>query len=329
MVFDFECFKIYKKQMNTPLISVIIPTFNYGNYIAEAIYSVINQTYTNWECIIVDDGSVDNTAQVVTQIINDYPNKNIKYYFIKNSGTSAAKNYGIKISAGEYIQFLDADDTLAIRKFETAIRIFKQVDCALVFGTVVFFSCEKESITLFNKYPCGYLSTESLTGAVLIKKLVENNFATISSPFVKASFVKKVEGFNIDINHNEDWLFWMRVALENPLFIFDNSEEIVAKIRVHNTSAMNNNHKMFIGEKIVRLKFNKEIEDSKYLSLIEKTILKKLNNDLLALHEIRTLSLKLGLKYVLVNFFSDPRSNYKLIYKSIKNICSRMFKGYL
>ncbi len=89
-----------------PLISVIIPTYNRANFLGEAIESVLSQTYKNLEVIIIDDGSTDDTRQ----LIEKYTDKRIIYLYQEHGGTSAARNKGIQEAKGEYIAFLDSDD---------------------------------------------------------------------------------------------------------------------------------------------------------------------------------------------------------------------------
>lgn len=95
--------------LNTPLVSIIIPAYNAAPYIGDAIRSVQQQTWTNWELLITDDGSTDNTAAIVTPFLTD---ERIRYTRQKNSGVSAARNTGIAAARGAYIGFLDADDAL-------------------------------------------------------------------------------------------------------------------------------------------------------------------------------------------------------------------------
>ena len=98
------------------MISVIIPCYNHGKYLGEALESVIAQTYQDWECVIVDDGSVDNTQEVANFYTKGHAN--IKYLQKKNGGLSSARNAGLDHVKGAWIQFLDADDILETRKFE-------------------------------------------------------------------------------------------------------------------------------------------------------------------------------------------------------------------
>lgn len=104
--------------MNSILISVIICNYNYGHFIAEAIESVLNQTYTNFELIIVDDGSTDNSREV----INSYTDSRIQTIFQENGGQAAAFNAGFTATKGEIIAFLDSDDWWEVKKLETIIK---------------------------------------------------------------------------------------------------------------------------------------------------------------------------------------------------------------
>src|SRR3990172_13226391 len=110
-----------------PKISVIIPTYNRAAYLAEALNSVISQTYKDFELIVVDDGSTDNTEEAVRRFTVD-----IKYIYQKNQGVSAARNRGISESGGEFLSFLDSDDLWEKRKLEKQIDFFEKNKCAKV-----------------------------------------------------------------------------------------------------------------------------------------------------------------------------------------------------
>ncbi|HEY5588734.1 MAG TPA: glycosyltransferase family 2 protein, partial [Candidatus Paceibacterota bacterium] len=95
--------------MNTPKISVIIPTYNRANLIRNTIMGVINQTFTDWELLVVDDGSTDNTKEIVDELIKN--DNRIKYFYQEASGgPSSPRNLGIEKATGEYVAFLDSDD---------------------------------------------------------------------------------------------------------------------------------------------------------------------------------------------------------------------------
>ena len=107
--------------MTNPLVSVIIPTYNRAQYICEAVDSVLAQTYRNIEVIVVDDGSTDNTEEILRQ----YDSK-IKYVFQNNAGPSAARNNGIKQARGDLLAFLDSDDIWLPEKLERQVQLMKQ-----------------------------------------------------------------------------------------------------------------------------------------------------------------------------------------------------------
>ena len=92
-----------------PIVSVIIPTYNNANLILASINSVLQQDYEFIECVVIDDGSTDNTYNILTPLLESL---SIKYFKTENKGVSAARNYGIRVSGGEYVIFLDADDIL-------------------------------------------------------------------------------------------------------------------------------------------------------------------------------------------------------------------------
>lgn len=103
-----------------PLISIIIPTYNIENYIAKCLDSLLNQTYKNLEIIVVNDGSSDNTGKIIDEYVSRY--KNIKAIHKKNAGVSAARNSGIEVANGDYIGFVDGDDTVDEEMFEVLIN---------------------------------------------------------------------------------------------------------------------------------------------------------------------------------------------------------------
>ena len=108
------------------LISVIIPIYNAEKYLSETLESVINQTYKNWELIVVNDGSTDNSLTILKKFAQTQDK--IKIYNIKNSGQCAASNYGIKHSTGDYIKFLDADDIISKNHLELQLNVLKNTN---------------------------------------------------------------------------------------------------------------------------------------------------------------------------------------------------------
>ena len=136
-----------------PLVSVIIPCYNQAQYLPDAVGSVINQTYQNWECIIVNDGSPDNTTEIANNLIKKYPDKNIILLEKENGGLADARNYGIKHSAGKYILPLDADDMVhpeMLRK--TTDSLEKLPRKAIIYTYAVHFN-DKTGESNFAAFP--------------------------------------------------------------------------------------------------------------------------------------------------------------------------------
>ena len=131
---------------NKPLVSIIIPTYNRANLIGETLESIVAQTYTNWECIIVDDGSTDATASVV----ENYTSKDSRFTYLKRpdnraKGGNAARNYGFEVSSGDLIQWFDSDDLMVKDKLEQKVKLFERPDVDFVVSKTKYFNKENKS----------------------------------------------------------------------------------------------------------------------------------------------------------------------------------------
>ena len=131
--------------------SIIVPTYNRKEYISKCIESVLNQTYDNFELIIVDDGSTDNTED----IIKSYTDKRIKYYKNQNHGIGYSRNYGINKAVGDYLIFLDSDDYFSNNTLDVISKNIKSNDI-LIFNYIEYYekdnSTKKISFPIFNDY---------------------------------------------------------------------------------------------------------------------------------------------------------------------------------
>jgi len=210
--------------MNEVLVSVVIPAFNSERYIAECIDSVLNQTYQNIEIIIIDDGSTDNTVNIISK----YKSDKIKLFNQKNSGPGAARNYGVKQASGMWVAFIDADDIWLPDK------ILKQLNhCSkhVWSHTDLFFHG--------NTYP-KYTKTTELTskhsGFILKHLLVENSIGTSSVLLNKEIFLE-FGGFNTDLRALQDWDLWLRIAEKYEICYLD---EPLVYYRVHSDSTSRN-----------------------------------------------------------------------------------------
>ncbi|MFN9321402.1 MAG: glycosyltransferase family 2 protein [Chitinophagales bacterium] len=120
-----------------PIISIIVPCFNQAQYLDECLQSVLEQTYHEWECIIVNDGSPDNAEEVAQKWIEK--DQRYRYVYKENGGLSSARNAGINIAKGEYILPRDADDKISEIYIEECLKIFSMPDIKLAYGGAYFF----------------------------------------------------------------------------------------------------------------------------------------------------------------------------------------------
>ncbi len=137
----------YEKK--NPLITIIIPTYNREDTISRAIESVLSQTYENWELIIVDDGSTDNTLKIVEKYSNE--NKKIIYFSEKHLGVCNARNVGIKNSKGNYIAFLDSDDEFLPNKIKIQLELMIKHKADLSLSNCTIYQEDKKIEKKFNE----------------------------------------------------------------------------------------------------------------------------------------------------------------------------------
>lgn len=185
--------------MKNPLVSIVIPCYNQGAYIQETVSSVLGQTYANREIIIVNDGSADNSDEIIQGIISKNPE--IKYISSTNGGVSKARNTGISAATGEIILPLDADDLINPEYIQLAVKEFEN-DPELIIVTAKgrFFGKEE-----------GDWNLEEFS----MKKMLHGNVIFCPSFFKKSDW-EKIGGFDETMNHLEDWDFYIRLSALNP-----------------------------------------------------------------------------------------------------------------
>lgn len=193
-------------------MSVVIPTFNQANLLRKALHSVVDQTYKNWEIIVVDNYSTDNTIEVM----NEFQNKKIKLLQIHNHGVIAvSRNKGIKASKGEWIAFLDSDDLWSKNKIEACLPWMSSKTDFIhhnleIIGGKRFLSRRR------------YTKSRQLIPPVLKDLLLNGNTIATSSVMVRKSLIEKVGGMSesVDMRTAEDYNAWLRVAQLTNSFVF-------------------------------------------------------------------------------------------------------------
>lgn len=194
-------------------ISVIIPAYNSADYISRCIDSVLNQTFQDFEILIIDDGSTDNTRE----IIESYTDKRIICLKQENAGPAAARNKGLEQAKGEYIAFLDADDMWTPDKLETQIKCFSENNkLCLVFSALQLINENREvfHIKKHKKYSNDELLKQLLTD-------YPENIPLPSTVMLKKSYLDETGFFNPKLYTGEDFDLWLRLILKGEFCYID------------------------------------------------------------------------------------------------------------
>jgi glycosyltransferase involved in cell wall biosynthesis len=222
---------------SAPLVSIIIPSYNYGFVIAETIASLQRQTITDWEAIIVDDGSRDNTEEVVKPLAAQ--DARVTYIKQVNAGVSAARNQAIKLAKGKFIQFLDADDLLSPQKLEIHINyLLAHPEESIVFSNIRFFRHNTPDKLQYSMDGNGVaeLDSSSLTASEAVERMFAHNIVAICAPLFRREVMDKVGLYDELLTSLEDWEYWFRAAIHGYGFAYLDDDRALALIRVHKIS---------------------------------------------------------------------------------------------
>ncbi len=216
-----------------PTVSVVITCYNYAQYLPTCIESVLSQTFNDFEVIVVDDGSTDNTCDVLKPYLND---PRIRYVRQENSGQAKAKNNGIHHSRGRFVAFLDADDFWAPTKLERQINFFQDERVGVVYSRYRFVN---EDGNILNSYKLGkYLQPRE---GMVTRYLVFDNFVPFSSSVVRKEVFERVGVFDETLRMGIDWDLWLRASVH---FQFKYVDEYLLFYRVGHQGQMSRNVEM-------------------------------------------------------------------------------------
>jgi glycosyltransferase involved in cell wall biosynthesis len=252
-----------------PKVSVIIPAHNAEPFLAQSLDSVFAQTYTNFETIVIDDGSNDGTAEVVRYYQRIYPGK-IKLIQKKNGGPASARNAGIKEAKGEYIAFLDADDLWLPSKLKKQVDYFEKQNSTvgMVYTDVRKF--DNEGIWLVNRHRSKFVSGS------IYKILLKSNMISNLSVMVRKKCFDHVGFFDENEDIIEDCDMWLRIALKFDIGFLD---EILGLYRQHPQGRSKNIEKTI--KRFIRV-YQKHLtmfsENNEIVTIIRKYIANQLNN---------------------------------------------------
>jgi glycosyltransferase involved in cell wall biosynthesis len=265
-----------------PLVSVILPTFNRGKIIKRAINSVINQTYKNWELIIIDDGSTDITSDVVGQFLSD---SRIKYLYQENGGPSAARNLGINNARGSFLCFLDSDDEFLENKIELHLLKMRKFNAIISISNVevAYNNSRRIKKYSFDSFYISYLD------------LIDSKIGSLMNIFLNRESLENIK-FDNELSISEDLDLILKIFKENKKILFINHP----LLRVYKT--FNSNR--------LSLDYSNKIKN--YLVLINKFKINKYNipKEYLSLF-IKKFYLEIGLFYLLNNDCKNAKEYFK------------------
>jgi len=203
--------------VENPLVSVVIPTYNRADMVVEAVDSVLKQTYSNVEVVVVDDGSTDNTRELVEAI----PDERVLYLYKENNGASSARNLGILEAQGEYIAFLDSDDLFFPQKLEIQIRYLQERPYLGMLYCGFILTGRQENVT--TTHPA------TLSGQPIVQMMTRTEIGTLTVVIPRRVFAN-VGLFNTDLRSIEDMEFWVRITRHYEI---DSIPEPLAEVRVN------------------------------------------------------------------------------------------------
>jgi glycosyltransferase involved in cell wall biosynthesis len=221
------------------LVSVIIPCYQQGCFLPEAVRSLQAQTHPNWEAIIVNDGSTDETEAIARALCAADPR--VRYVSKLNGGLSSARNVGLSFAKGEWVQFLDADDCLDSRKFEEQTGVMRsQPDIDLVYGNARYFP--DGAFGQFSRGPYANQPDQNWIAEAwadprpMLRKLTDRNIFPVCTPLLRHSVINLVGPFNEKFAALEDWEYWIRCSMAGVRFQFLEAKDTDAFIRTHGAS---------------------------------------------------------------------------------------------
>ena len=200
--------------LNSQLVSIIIPCHNQGEFLNDTLESIQQQEYQNFECLLINDGSIDNSEAIGLKWQNE--DSRFKYFDQKNKGVSSARNLGLNQANGDFIQFLDADDIISKDKLSSSLSYFI-VDESLdiVISNFSMFTGGIKNIT--NPY-CDLSAIKFSLESILFQWQISFSLP-IHCPLMRARIVKSSR-FDEELSAQEDWLFWVSIFKTNPKTAF-------------------------------------------------------------------------------------------------------------
>lgn len=238
--------------MNKPIVSIITPLYNSEKYITETILSVQNQTFKNWEYIIVNDCSIDKSLEVVKNLADKDPRLKI-ISNTTNKGPAISRNKGIREAQGTYLTFIDSDDVWDNQFIEKSIHFLEKKKCHFVFSS--YQRCNENLDPILKDF--------IVPSRVNYKSILKTNPISCLTAFIKISETGKF--YMPEINKRQDFGLWLAILKKVP-FAYGN-KEVLAKYRIRQGSVSRNKFKAMT----YQWKIYREVEDFNLLKSVYYT----------------------------------------------------------
>lgn len=286
--------------MSNKKISIIIPCYNQAKYLEECLQSVAQQTFTDWECILINDGSTDKTEEISKKWLEK--DDRFQYIFTENKGVSNARNLGLEKAKGDFIQFLDADDKMNLQNFEKKMAF--SADCDIIVSEFNILT-NNQYFPGYNKLKQEYLNFDTLFFGWETVFTIPIHTALISRQLLK-NF-----SFNTTLLCFEDWLMWLHITKQNPKTVF--IDEILVTYRKENQKSASSNLHKIVQERIKVLPLIKaEFGEEKHDAFVYHLLLLKSNENL----KLKTELTKIATEKLISKYLKLKRWYYKTIKKN-------------